>query len=138
YRVAPRSPIVDGCPEVQPRDLLLIDADEKRTRQWGAVLGKICTFRLGRGRRERVLLGQVADWGNEYFAEFERFGVELFGEPGEHWLIVADSVAGIEAGRRAVSGTCLVMAQVAGVCVLLERPFERQRPEGRSQEEAGH
>src|SRR6266542_941217 len=82
YRVPPAAPMVTSSEKVATGDLMLIETDEKWTRRWGAVLGKFCVFRLGRGRRERILLGKVAATGNEYIEEYERFRVNLFGEAG--------------------------------------------------------
>jgi transcriptional regulator with XRE-family HTH domain len=125
YRLPPKSAVARECPDVLVGDHMLIETDAKWTRRWGAVIGKFCAFRLGKGRRERVLLGRVEPTGNEYFAEYETFRVEIFGEEGDAWLVVADTPAGVGAGRRAVPGEAIVLEQVVGVGVLLERPFER-------------
>ncbi len=137
YRLSRRSPVVASCPTVLEGDQMLIETGEKWTRRWGAVLGMYCAFRLGKGRRERVLLGKVDKIGNAYFYQYEIYKVNIFSEPADAWLIVADTPAGIEEGRRAVSGTCLLMEQVAGVCVLLVRPFARQRAEDRPRDGSG-
>jgi hypothetical protein len=117
-----------GAEKIASGDLLLVETSEKWTRRWGAVIGKFCAIRHGKGRRERILLGQVDATGNVYIEDYETFRVDLFGEEGKAWLVVADTPAGVEVGRRAVSGEVIVLEQVVGVCVLLERPFERQLP----------
>jgi hypothetical protein len=124
YRVPDGAAVLKAPEQVDSDDLLLVETDERWTRRWGDVIGKFCAFRRGKGRRERILLGKVEPTRNVYIEDYETFRVEIFGEEGGAWLVVADTPAGVEAGRRAVSGDVIVLEQVVGVCVLLERPFE--------------
>jgi transcriptional regulator with XRE-family HTH domain len=128
YRVPPRSAVVGSCGDVLVRDQMLIETDERWTRQGGAVLGKFCVFRIRTGPRGRMLLGKVDVLAQEYFESYERFKVDFFGDADEASLVIAESDSGMKEGLRVAGGMGLVMQQICGVCVLLERPFERQVP----------
>ncbi len=131
YRVPTAAPVVGSSEKVAADDKLLIECGAKFTRRLAAVLGKLCAFRVVTGRRQRVVLGKVGVTSESYIEAFERFHVKLFGESGEAWLLVADSAADLEEAGLGVSGVCLVLGQVAGVCVKLERPFGQHQEEGR-------
>jgi hypothetical protein len=127
HRVPASAPVVASDEKVAAGDKLLIETEAKFTQRLDAVLGRLCGFRVGAGRRQRVALGKVAAVGEVYFEAYERFAVSFFGQPpAEAWLLVADTAADRKAGRRGVSGLCLELADVVGVCTILERTFTKQ------------
>jgi len=127
YRVPAAAPVVASDEKIDGGDKLLIESGAKFTRRLDAVLGRLCTFRVKAGRRQRVALGKVAAISQVYFEAYERFAVSFFGQPpAEAWLLVADTAADLKAARTGVSGLCLEMADVMGVCTILERALTKQ------------
>jgi len=127
YRVPAAAPVVASDEKVAAGDKLMIETGAKFTRRLDAILGRLCAFRVGAGRRQRVALGKVAAISQVYFEAYERFAVNFFGQPlAEAWLLVADTAADLRTARQGLSGLCLEMADVMGVCTILERAFSKQ------------
>jgi transcriptional regulator with XRE-family HTH domain len=125
YRVQAGTPLTRDRKDLVAGDLLFMEAGEAWTRRAEAVRGRLCGFRVRTGRKERVLWGAVSLAPDAYFESYEPYRVDLFGEAGQAVLVIPDAPSGLEEARRAASGACLTLDQVACVCVRLERTFAR-------------
>ncbi|MGL6095148.1 MAG: helix-turn-helix domain-containing protein [Fimbriiglobus sp.] len=124
YRVPPNTPLAARRPDILTGDLLLVETDSRVLAgvDWA---NRLAAFRLGDGRRKRVVLGAVGAATGGYFSDDMIYPVDFFGNGPDASLVApADFPAGEP--PLAVSGLRLTPADVAGVVVRLERLFGRR------------
>ncbi len=144
HRVLGGSPLTKERKDILVGDLLLVEAAEVWTRRAGAILGRLCIFRVKADKRTELMIGEVgkitkhySEFGEGQGNDFEQFDVTLYGRTGDASLIVppwwqsgpppetsARKTWRISDVAPKVGGLRLDRADVIGVVVKLERLFK--------------